>query len=161
TNLLEALRSQAGEDPATSGLLALAPEKMGAFFGIGFGHQVLETLCEAMEHENLLAGADFWQDVQSAVAALADSDPEAWRRALQFPLDEAVLPTYRAAVTSWPSPDGKQVDTFTRMPYAAENAQTYFHWAHYLHKTISQDHSATLALLHGAAPTAPWYDDLL
>src|SRR5438128_170607 len=47
------------------------------------------------------------------------------------------------------------------MPYSAENAQTYFHWAHYLHKTISQDHSATLALLHSAAPTAPWYEDLL
>src|SRR5262249_15550486 len=83
------------------------------------------------------------------------------QRALLLPLDEAVLPTHPAGVTSWPSPDGKQVDTFTRMPYAAENAQTYFHWAHYLHKTISQDHSATLALLHGAAPAAPWYDDLL
>ncbi|HLJ92356.1 MAG TPA: hypothetical protein VKU02_04105 [Gemmataceae bacterium] len=83
------------------------------------------------------------------------------RRTLLLPSDDAGLPDYRSVVTSLPSPDGKQVDAFTRIPYAAENPQTYFHWAHYLHKTIAQDHSATLALLHTAAPAAPWYEDLL
>src|SRR5262245_14861826 len=39
TNLLEALRTQSGEDPTMSALLALGPEKTAAFFGIGFGHQ--------------------------------------------------------------------------------------------------------------------------
>src|SRR5262249_33538657 len=41
------------------------------------------------------------------------------------------------------------------------NPQTYFHLAHYLHQTIREDHSATLALLHAAAPTGPWYEDWL
>ena len=49
----------------------------------------------------------------------------------------------------------------TRAPHAAESAQTWFHWAHYLHKTIMTDHGATLALLHGSNPAAPWYRDLL
>jgi hypothetical protein len=53
-------------------LLALAPERVAPFFGIGLGYLVIGTLCEAMEHENLLAAADFWEDVQRAAAALAE-----------------------------------------------------------------------------------------
>jgi hypothetical protein len=304
-NLLEALRTLPEGDRPCDALLAVGPETTGPFFGIGFGHRMIETLFEAMEHENVLAGSDFWQDVQAAVAALTDPDAEAWRRPLQsaadrllsarevlypvtiylldiclldqehlgeplpsafergsplnvalpgavletlgrehperlaalrdrvatdlvevcggsyleredallpvesqlwnllkglrtyqnlldheiqvfarkrfaahpqlplllhqvglrrallLPFGEAVLPASRSVVTSWSSPDGKQVDVFTRMPYPAENPQTYFHWAHYLHKTIAQDHSATLAILHTSARAAPWYEDLL
>jgi hypothetical protein len=71
------------------------------------------------------------------------------------------LPAHRSAVISWPSPDGKQVETFTRMPYPADNPQTYLHLAHHLHQTIRQDQAATLALLHTDRPAAPWYDDWL
>ena len=84
------------------------------------------------------------------------------RRAIHLAFDEAVLPSYHAAVVSWPSPDGKQVEAFTRAPHAAENPQTFFHWGHYLHKTIAQDHSATLALLplfrarSAYAVSGPW-----
>jgi hypothetical protein len=305
TNLLEALRSQAGEDAASRALLTLAPEKLGPFFGIGFGHRMIETLFEAMEHEHVLAESEFWQDIQAAVAALADPDPDAWRRHLQaaadrllsarevlypvtiylldiclleearlaepfpiafergsplnvvvpghlleklgheqpermaalraaaqaeqvevcggpylerdeallplesqlwnllkglstykdllgqeiqvfgrkrFPTDpqlplllssaglrrtlllpfgETALPAYKAGVTSLSSPDGKQIDALTRTPFPAENPQTYFHWAHYLHKTIAEDHTAILVLLHTSAPAAPWDGDLL
>jgi hypothetical protein len=80
------------------------------------------------------------------------------QRVLHLPFDDAVLPTYRVPVVSWPSPDGKQVEAFARTPYAADNPQTFFHAAHYLHKTIMQDHAATLALLHTGA-AAPWYAD--
>jgi hypothetical protein len=83
------------------------------------------------------------------------------RRAVLLAFDEAVVPSYRSCPVSWSSPDGKQVDAFTRTPYAADNPQTFFHYAHYLHKTIMQDHAATLALLHNSAPAAPWYRDLL
>jgi hypothetical protein len=83
------------------------------------------------------------------------------RRAILLAFDESVLPTYRATVVSWPSADGKQVDAFTRLPYPAEMPQTWFHWAHYLHKTIAQDHAATLSLLHKGERAAPWYEDLL
>lgn len=319
-NLLEALRGQAGNDPTAAALLALEQCRIGPFLGIGFGHLMVETLFEAMEHERVLASSDFWQEVQAAVAALAAPLPyplplaeegegrvrgEAWRHHLQsaancllsarevlypvsihlldirlmdqdrldqlllslldrvsplnvvisaalleklgkddpdrlstirqaahadlvevcggpylerddallpvesqlwnllkglhayknlldkeiqvfarkrfaaqpqallllrsvglrrtllLPSEEAGLPDYRSVVTSLPSPDGEQIEAFTRAPYSAENPQTYFHWAHYLHKTIAQDHSATLALLHTSAPAAPWYHDLL
>jgi hypothetical protein len=286
-------------------LLDLGPDTIGPFIGIGFGQRMVETLFEAMEHEQVLSAADFWLDVQAAVAALANPDPEAWRRHLraaaerlqaarevvypvtvhlldlwlpdeerpaatvpasferglplnviacaallerlgrdspellaalrervgrdeaevcggpyqeredallpvesqlwnlrtgleayrrlldqevrvfarkrfaahpQLPLllnhvglrrallvafDESVLPSYRVTVVNWPSPDGKQVEAFTRAPYRADDPLTFFHWAHYLHKTIAQDHGATLALLHTSTPAAPSYDDLL
>jgi hypothetical protein len=82
-------------------------------------------------------------------------------RALLLAFDDAVIPSHRTPVISWPSPDGKQVEAFTRAPYAADNPQTFFHVAHYLHKTIMQDHAATFGLLHAAAPAAPWYRDWL
>jgi hypothetical protein len=83
------------------------------------------------------------------------------RRAVLLAFDEAVVPTYRSCPVTWSSPDGKQVDAFTRAPHAADNPQTFFHWAHYLHKTIMQDHAATLTLLHTGNEAAPWYRDVL
>src|SRR6266849_1377594 len=50
-NLLESLRTQIDDDPLTRALLALPQERIGPFFGIGFGHLMVETLFEAMEHE--------------------------------------------------------------------------------------------------------------
>ncbi|HMF15409.1 MAG TPA: hypothetical protein VKE94_24005, partial [Gemmataceae bacterium] len=82
-------------------------------------------------------------------------------RALLIPFDDSVLPTYRSTVVNWPSPDGKQVEAFTRTPLAADNPQTFLHVAHHLHRTIMQDHAATIALLHATAPPAPWYWDWL
>src|SRR5713226_1710555 len=303
-NLKKALQNTS-QDPQLAALLDLDPARVGPFFGIGFGHSMIETLFEAMAHENVLAASEFWQDIQAAVTALSDADPEAYRRPLQaaadrllaarevlypvtihlldlcllddqrlgeslpaslgkgiplnvissaallerlgreypdqlstlrqrlreetaevcggcyleredallplesqiwnllkglavskelldqeirvfarkrfaaypqlplvlnsvglrrallVPFDEAVLPTYRVTVVNWPSPDGKQVEAFTRAPYQADSPQTFFHWAHYLNKTIAQDHAATLALLHGSKPAGPWYEDLL
>jgi len=289
-------------DPA---LLDLRAEKVHPFFGLGFGYAMLNALFEAMEHENLIAVADFWQDVQNAVLALQDPDPEAFRRPLQaaaerlysarqvlysveihlldlftpdldnlkgsWPLafergtpfnviasgawlekcakeyperlvavrdrlaaetvelcggvyleredpllpvesqmwnlvhglnvsrellgsdirvfarrrfgfhpqlpllltnvglfrallmvfEEGGLPAFHSAVVTWPSPDGKQVDAFTKTPYPAGDAATFFHAAHYLHKTIMQDQHATLALWHHKTPAGPWYEDWL
>ncbi len=301
-NLRETLRCQ---DSQSAELLNLDPAKVAAFLGIGFGYCMVETLFEAMDHQNVLSAADFWVDVQQAVHALSDSDPNAYRAHLQsaadkllaardvlYPVsihvldmclldeenlrnglpssferkialnviaaaqvlekldaavpghlaqlrqavhdevaevcggcyaeredamlpiesqvwnlakgqetyqrllgrevqvfarkrfghhpqlptllqnaglrkallvsfDESVLPTYRAAVINWPSPDGKQVDAFTRPPHRVDDPLVFFHWAHYLQKTIAQDFSATLALLHSGKPAAPWYEDLL
>ncbi len=289
----------------TAALFDLPAERVAAFLGIGFGQLIVDGLFEAMEHQNVLAAPELWQDVQDAIAALADADPEAWRRhlksaadrllaarevvypvtihlldlyllggervreplpasfakelpvnvvacgevleawarehpeqlatlrqrveadqaevcggpyieredallplesqlwnllrgqetyrallgqevrvfgrkrfafhpqtpqylqtvgigrALLLAFDDSVLPNYRAMVINWPAPDGKQVEAFARVPYAADNPQTFFHAAHYLHKTIMQDHGATLALLHNLAPAAPWYEDWL
>src|SRR5262249_23718803 len=81
--------------------------------------------------------------------------------ALLVSFDDSVLPAHRSAVVSWPSPDGKQVDAFTRVPLPADSPQTWFHLAHHLHQTIMQDQSATLALVHRDKPAAPWYEDVL
>jgi hypothetical protein len=80
-------------------------------------------------------------------------------KALLLVYDESVLPGHRTAVVNWPSPDGKQVQSFTRTPLPAGSPQTFFHLAHHLHRTVMQDHVATLALLHRDQPAGPWYDD--
>ena len=80
-------------------------------------------------------------------------------RALFVAFDEAVLPSHRSPVISWPSPDGKSVEAFTRTPHPADSPQTYFHLTYHLHQTIMQDQTATLALLHRDKPACPWYAD--
>jgi hypothetical protein len=83
-------------------------------------------------------------------------------RALLLTFDEGVLPHYHTTVVNWSSPDGKQVDAFTRKPQPADSPQTFFNLAHYLAKTIREDHAATLALLHTPGrPAQPWYRDWL
>ncbi len=301
-NLRDALQTCRGEQAQR--LMELPRAQVAPFLAIGFGYLMVDTLFEAMEHENLLATADIWQEVQAAVAALGgpdetvrehlqkaaehlqsgrevlypvsvylidlcllDEDRLDWplplafdkgsplnliasaslleklghahperladlrervrdesaevcsgpyqegedallplesqlwnllkglkvyqkelgtecrvfarkrfgahphtplllnsvglNRAVLLPLDASVVPNFRATVTSWPSPDGKQVDTFTRAPFAAESPQTYFNLAHHLMKTIRQDQAATFALLHKDQPAAPWYEDWL
>jgi hypothetical protein len=299
-NLRAALRPQAEADP----YLDLPNSLAAPFFGVGFGYLMIEALYEAMEHENLIATAEIWQEVQAAALALATDQSAArdhlkvaaerlqtarevlypvtihlldlclldearlaeplpasfekgvplnlvaagillerlereqpallavlreraaadllevcggpyieredallpvqsqlWSllkglavtrellqrdvrvfarkrfgahpqlplllssvglgKCLQLAFDESVIPAHRATVINWPSPDGKQVEAFTRTPYAADGPQTFFHAAHYLHRTIMQDHAATLALLHNGRPAAPWYCDWL
>ncbi len=82
-------------------------------------------------------------------------------RALLLAFDESVLPSHRTTVVNWPSPDGKQVQCFTRTPLPADSPQTFFHIAHHLHHSIMNDHAATLALLHRVKPVGPWYEDWL
>src|SRR5262245_25352397 len=103
-NLKEALeagvrRREAGEDGGSkmedgrgifylpSSVLHPPSSTLSAFFGIGLGYVMVTALFEAMEHENVLATSDLWQDVQAAVAALSDPDPEAYRRHLQSAAD--------------------------------------------------------------------------
>src|SRR5437016_6262863 len=64
--MLEALPPD--ESGATAKLLALSPDDVAPFFGIGLGFLLGATVCEAMEHENLLEVAAFWQEVQQAIA---------------------------------------------------------------------------------------------
>lgn len=66
-NLLETIGAKPQAD---GGFKDLDPSKVAPFVAIGFGYLMLNTLFEAMEHENLLDGDQFWQKVQEAVAAL-------------------------------------------------------------------------------------------
>ncbi len=78
-NLRDALRIVGSGDP----LLDLEPARVGPFFGVGYGFSQVEALVEAMSHENLLNGAELWQEVQQAIAALTGPDADAPRRHLQ------------------------------------------------------------------------------
>jgi hypothetical protein len=65
---------QAFDSPDIQTLLNLPESKVRPFFGLGFGHLMLESLFDAMDHEHLLAVDDFWNDVQQALAALLRPD---------------------------------------------------------------------------------------
>jgi hypothetical protein len=83
-------------------------------------------------------------------------------KALFMTFDEnSGLPSYSNLVVSWPSPDGKQVDAFTRQPKYADAVETYFNLGHHWFKTTREDHTATLFLLHRDKPTAVWHRDLM
>lgn len=82
-------------------------------------------------------------------------------RALFLTFDETAVPSYQVPVINWPAPDGKQVDCFTRTPFPADRAETFFNLGHHLFKTIREDHSATIPLLHRGERASPWYDDWL
>jgi hypothetical protein len=82
-------------------------------------------------------------------------------RAVFLSFDDLALSQHQAPVVSWPAPNGKQVDAYSRKPHAADSAETFFNLGHYLYKTIREDHSATLALLHRGKPAAPWYRDCI
>src|SRR2546423_4189008 len=83
----------------------------------------------------------------------------AW--ALLVAFGDARLPDHKAAVVQWPSADGRQVEAFARAPLPADDAETYFHLAHHLHKTIMGDSAAVLGLLHRDRAAPDWYDDWL
>jgi hypothetical protein len=83
------------------------------------------------------------------------------QRALIVALDDCGTSNYPAAVVAFTTPDGRQIDGFARTPHAAHDSSTFFHLAHYLHKTIMQDHAATLAFVHGTHPDSPGYADLV
>src|SRR5262249_50271969 len=81
--VLQTVGPEPGEAAAGLPLFGLPWEKVRPFLGIGFGFLHINALFEAMEHENLLAVNELWQDVQEALNALADPDAEAFRRHLQ------------------------------------------------------------------------------
>jgi hypothetical protein len=84
-NLLAALHPSLGaEGPAVpDALLDLTAAEAAPFLGLGLGHLQLEALFEAMSHENVLSGGEFWGDVRTAVAALAGGDAAGARTGLE------------------------------------------------------------------------------
>ncbi|HKB01811.1 MAG TPA: hypothetical protein VKD90_06305 [Gemmataceae bacterium] len=60
--------------PEQQSLLDLPLERVRPFFGIGFGHLMVDSLFEAMDHEKLLDVDGFWADVHQAVQALLKPD---------------------------------------------------------------------------------------
>ncbi len=58
-------------------LLAVPASTVALFESIGFGYLLVESLFDAMDHEHLLDGAGFWDDVQAAVEAAKQPDHRA------------------------------------------------------------------------------------
>ncbi len=71
SNLREALRAEGSPGFGWKDGADLSEAELGPFFGLGWGHQMLAALTEAMEHEMLLDQASFWDEVQHAVALRA------------------------------------------------------------------------------------------
>jgi hypothetical protein len=80
-------------------------------------------------------------------------------RAVFLAFDDSALPPYNTPVISWPSPDGKQIEAFARKTLPADNPETFFNLANALFKTIREDHTASIALLHTGKAASPWYED--
>lgn len=69
-NLKAALSAEGAPQLGWRAGFDLSDDDAGPFFGLAWGYQLLSALAEAMEHENLLDQAAFWDDVQQAIAAL-------------------------------------------------------------------------------------------
>lgn len=69
-NLTAALREAGAERH-----LDLPAEQARPFLGVGFGFVILEALCEAMQHENVLTRDEIFQDLVAAVGASDDPTP--------------------------------------------------------------------------------------
>lgn len=61
-------------NPEVATLLDLPIEQVRPFFGLGFGHLVIDSLFEAMDHDRLLDSEGFLADIQQAVQALLKPD---------------------------------------------------------------------------------------
>ncbi|QEL19701.1 hypothetical protein [Limnoglobus roseus] len=98
-------------------------------------------------------------------SAYSPQSPSWWqqfgyRHGIVVSFDGALIPSRYSAVVSWPGPDGKTVDVFTREPQPAHESQTFFNFAYLLHQAISHDSTPTLTLLHKKA-AAVGYGDYL
>lgn len=80
--------------------LAAPADMLNLFFGVGLGYLLTGTLAEAMEHENLLDRAAFWDDVQKSVGALGSDDTEPANGETEVPAAEAPA----AEATESPAP---------------------------------------------------------
>ncbi len=77
----------------------MSDEDAAPFFALGMGYLLETTLAEAMEHENLLDAAKFWDHVQQAVAQLSGlvyTPAES-----SFHADEETLSSPEAEVIDW------------------------------------------------------------
>lgn len=82
-------------------------------------------------------------------------------KALLLSVDDSSTPQYSGTSASWATQDGKQIDAFVRKPLDTSSIDAFFNLGHQLFKTTREDHTATLAFLHGAKPAQSWYGDFL
>ena len=65
------------DTPEVRALIDVGDESLRPFWALGLAYLLVDSLYEAMDHERLLAAADFWEDVRHAVTALLSGDSSA------------------------------------------------------------------------------------
>lgn len=88
--------------------LAAPADMLSLFFGLGLGYLLQATLAEAMEHENLLDRAAFWDEVQKAVGSLGSEEPEPGKGAAENAAPTASADSAEPADSPEPSSNGAQ-----------------------------------------------------
>ena len=84
-----------------------------------------------------------------------------FKHALLISTDSALIPSIRASAVSWPGPDGKSVEAYTRAPLPADDPHTFFNIVYHLHQATNYDSAPTVSLSHKGEPAFASYDDLL
>lgn len=84
-----------------------------------------------------------------------------FKHAVLISTDSALIPSIRASAVSWPGPDGKSVEAYTRAPLPADDPHTFFNLVYHLHQATSYDSAPTVSLVHKGEAPFTTYDDLL
>lgn len=84
-----------------------------------------------------------------------------YKHAVLVSADGALIPSIRTSAVSWPGPDGKSVEAYTRAPQPAHDPHTFFNIVYHLHQATSYDSAPTVSLAHKGEPAFASYHDLL
>jgi hypothetical protein len=84
-----------------------------------------------------------------------------FKNAVVVTFDGSLAPTRNAAVLSWPAPDGKSMDCYSREPLNASDPLTFFNLVYHLHQAITQDSTPAIGFKHTGDPAAVGYAELI
>ncbi|MFO0938242.1 MAG: hypothetical protein U0798_17185 [Gemmataceae bacterium] len=68
------------------------------------------------------------------------------------------VPHQRSNAVHWPGPDGRSLDVVSKDPLPADQAQTFFNLAYYLHQASTQESQPALVFHHPSSACAGYYD---
>jgi alpha-mannosidase len=83
-----------------------------------------------------------------------------FRYGLHLAFDDGTFPVAKESKRLWESPEGANLESLTRPPLAADRDATALTLAWEMAKSMRDDHTATLGLVHWPNRVADWYRDL-
>ncbi|QDV33205.1 glycosyl hydrolase family 38 [Tautonia plasticadhaerens] len=83
-----------------------------------------------------------------------------FRYGLHLAFDDGTFPIIRESKRLWESPEGANLESLTRPPLAADKDATALTLAWELAKSMRDDHTATLGLVHWPDRVADWFRDI-
>jgi hypothetical protein len=78
--------------------------------------------------------------------------------ALILDRDVVPVPSYVGALVQWPGPDGRSIVAYSKSPYAAANAESFFNYAQIVYETSQRESSPTLCWQHTGPATDSYWD---